>query len=170
MSTMELAVTETLPLSGRYALNTDRFVVEPSIHRLLRGRFACTGGHLVISGEESELALDLDASSLRTNILGLRLTGEGGLCAAEFPAIRFRSTAMTIEESSIEVVGRLEVLDAAREIRLSGRLAYADELAVVVWVTGVLPPPRRRLKGGSRISRLLAGRSIRIELAAEFVR
>lgn len=174
--TVEYQAHQELPLPGRYELNPARLVAEPSVRALrwpvVRGRFKCRRGHLVL-GEASELALELDAGSLRTNIFGLAgtLTKEGGLCAADYPAIRFRSTDMLVMPGrSIEVVGRLDVLDTVRDLRLKGKLAYVDELAVVVWLTGVLPPPRRQFENGRWIAQVLGERRIHIELAAEFVR
>jgi polyisoprenoid-binding protein YceI len=164
------------PPAGRYEVNPDRFVLEPAVRVLrwpvLRGRFACTGGHLVL-GDNAELAVDLDTRSLRTNIFGLArtLTNEGGLCAAEFPAIRFRSTDLAVADDwSVELVGRLDVSGEVRDIRLSGLLAHVDELAWVLWVRGVLPPPRRPLETGYWISQVIAERPLHIELAAEFER
>ncbi|NKQ53486.1 YceI family protein [Amycolatopsis sp. K13G38] len=163
-------------LPGRYELNPTRVVVEPSIRVLrrppVRGRFACRGGHLVL-GETSELALELVTRSLRTNIFGLArtLTDEGGLCAADNPTIRFRSTDMLIApDRTLEVVGKLDVLDTSLYLRLDGKLAYADDRAVVVWLTGVLPAPRRQFETGHWIAQVLGERPIHIELAAEFVR
>ena len=163
-------------LDGRYELNPARFVLEPSIRALrrpvVRGRFCARGGHLVL-GEESGLALDLDAGSLRTNVFGLArtLTKEGALCAADYPVIRFRSTDLLIwPDQSVEVVGRLDMLDVVRDVRLKGKLSYADELAVVVWLKGVLPPPRRQFESGRWIAQVLGERPIHLELAAEFVR
>ncbi|HVV13581.1 YceI family protein [Amycolatopsis sp.] len=176
-ATVELPVErfEKLPLPGRYQVDPGRFVLEPAVRVLrwpvLRGRLACTGGHLVL-GERPELSLELDARSLRTNVFGLArtLTSEGGLCAAEHPALRFRSTDLSVTEDwQVEVIGKLEVLDVVREIRLRGRLAYVDELAVVLWVTGVLPPPRRSLETGYWAAQVIAERPIHLELAAEFV-
>ena len=174
--TVEYEAYQELPLPGRYELNPVRFVLEPSIRALrlpvVRGRFTARRGHLVL-GDVSELALDVDAGSLRTNVAGLAgtLRKEGGLCAAAYPAIRFHSTdVLALPDRSIEVVGRIEVLDAARDVRLTGKLSCADEFAVVVWVTGVLPPPRRQFEHGRWIAQVLGERPIHLELAAEFVR
>ncbi|GHF66684.1 polyisoprenoid-binding protein YceI [Amycolatopsis bartoniae] len=177
-ATAELAVEpfEKLPLPGRYQADPSRFVLEPTIHLLrqpvLRGRLACTRGHLVL-GEHPGLSLDLDARSLRTNVFGLArtLTSEGALCAADYPALRFHSTDMSVTEDwSVEVTGKLEVLDVVRDLRLRGELAHVDELAVVLWVRGVLPPPRRPLETGYWAAQVIAERPIHVELAAEFTR
>ncbi|HVW45098.1 MAG TPA: YceI family protein [Amycolatopsis sp.] len=177
-ATVELApeTVEYEAYDGSYELNTARFVLEPSVRALgwpvVRGRFTARRGHLVL-GEAGELALELDAGSLRTNVFGLArtLTKEGGLCAADYPAIHFRSTdLLVLPDRSIEVVGRIEVLDAVRDVRLRGKLPYVDEDAVMVWVTGVLPPPRRQFEQGRWIAQVLGERPIHLELAAEFVR
>jgi len=169
------ATIELAPSTG-YQLNPARVVVEPSIRVLrmpvVRGRFACRGGQLSL-GDTSELSLDLITRSLRTNIFGLArtLTDEGGLCAADNPTIRFRSTDMLIApDRTIEVVGKLEVLDTVRDLRLTGKLAFADEISAVVWLTGVLPAPRRQFDSGHWIAQVLGERPIHVELAAEFVR
>ncbi|GHE83893.1 hypothetical protein GCM10017786_13950 [Amycolatopsis deserti] len=169
--TVVLEVTSALPLPGRYEVNPDRVVVEPS-RRLLRGRFAVRGGHLVL-GVEPELELTLATGSLRTNVAGLAraLTGEGGLCAAENPVLTFRSTSMVVaDDRSVDVAGRLEVGGSSREVRLSGQITYADELAAVLWLKGAVLPPRRPVRSGSRIARRLAGRRLKLEVAVEFVR
>ncbi|KAA9166846.1 YceI family protein [Amycolatopsis acidicola] len=177
-ATAELAVEpfEKLPLPGGYDVGPRRFVLEPAVRVLrwpvLRGRLACTAGSLVL-GDQPGLMLELDAGSLRTNVFGLArtLTDKGGLCAAEHPRIRFHSTDMSVAEDwSVEVIGKIEVLDVVREVRLRGELAHVDELAVVLWLRGVLPPPRRQLETGYWVAQVIAERPIHLELAAEFVR
>jgi polyisoprenoid-binding protein YceI len=166
---------ERLPLPGPYELNANRFVLEPTVRFLrvpvLRGRFAATAGRLVL-GAEPALELELDARSLGTRVPGLAraLTNEGGLCAGAFPTLHFASTWLEVaEDRTIELAGRLDVLGVSRELRLSGRLAYVDEIAVVLWVTGTLPPPRRPLEHGYWIAQVIGERPLHIELAAEFV-
>ena len=177
-ATAELApeTVECKSYDGRYQLDPTRFVLEPSVRALrlpiVRGRFTARSGHLVL-GDEGELALELDSGSLWTNVFGLAgtLTKEGALCAADYPAIRFRSTdQLVLPDGSIEVAGRIEVLDVVRDVRLKGKLSRVDEAAVVLWLTGVLPPPRRQFAGGRWIARVLGRRPIHLELAAEFVR
>ncbi|WP_435158926.1 YceI family protein, partial [Amycolatopsis sacchari] len=176
-ATTAFAPVEDLPLPGRYELDPDRFVLETTARLLrcpvLRGRFAATAGHLVLDPDQPELALELDTRSLRTRVPGLArlLTDEGGLCASTFPAIRFTSTRMGVTSTRfLDLAGRLEVLGVTRELRLTGRLAYVDENSVVLWVKGVLPPPRRPLKRGSPPARVIARRPLHLELAAEFAR
>ncbi|WP_166459759.1 YceI family protein [Amycolatopsis pithecellobii] len=138
---------------------------------VLRGRFAATAGRLSL-GEEPALELELDAGSLRTNVPGLAraLTNEGGLCASAFPALHFSSTWLELTGArDVELVGRLDVLGVSRELRLSGKLTYADELAVTLWLKGVLPPPRRRPARGYWIAQVIGDRPLHVELAAEFV-
>jgi len=171
--TVELVppVAGSLPLPGRYEVNPERVVIEPSVP-LLRGRFGVRGGHLVL-GAEPEFGLTLATASLRVNVPGLAraLTGEGGLCAAEHPVLRFRSSAMSVEDDqSVEVTGTLEVGESVREARLSGRITYADELAAVLWLKGVLLAPRHPVPARSRIARRLARRRLKLEVAVEFVR
>lgn len=166
---------ETLPLPGPYELNTDHFVLEPVVRFLhlpvLRGRLAATAGRLDL-GAEPALELSLDARSLRTRVPGLAraLTNEGGLCASAFPTLHFSSTWLEVaDDRTIELIGRLDVLGVSRELRLSGKLAYVDEIAVVLWVKGILQPPRRPLEHGYWIAQVIGERPLHIELAAEFV-
>lgn len=168
---LDTVAADPLPLPGRYEVNPDRVVIEPST-RLLRGRLAVRDGHFLLSAEP-ELDLTLATASLRINVPGLArtLTGKEGLCPAEYPSLRFRSTSMLVEaDRTVEVIGRLTVGEAAREVRLSGQITYADELAAVLWLKGAVLAPRHPVRSGSWIARRIGRRRLKLEVAVEFVR
>lgn len=167
--------TEILPATVIRTLRRDRCVVEPSIRVLrlpvLRGRFAATGGHFDLDGRHLTLTLDADAVRLGPKPLRRVLTGTRGLNAAEHPAITFTSSNLHAGSGdAVDVTGTVEIAGAARHLHLTGELRPAGDESIVVWVKGTLPAPRRKPRRLGWLARVLAGRRIHVELAAEFVR
>ncbi|WP_410567330.1 YceI family protein [Amycolatopsis sp. cmx-4-61] len=167
--------TELLPATVLRTLRRDRCVVEPSIRLLrvpvLRGRLAATGGHLDLDGRHLTLTLDADPVRLGPKPLRRALTGARGLRAADHPAITFTSANLHVGPGdAVDVTGKVEVAGAPRHLHLTGDLRRAGDESIVLWVKGTLPAPRRRPRRLGIVARLLAGRRIHVEIAAEFVR
>jgi polyisoprenoid-binding protein YceI len=173
--------TEVLPVAGEletgatYTLRRDRCVVEPSIRLLrlplLRGRLTATGGHLDL--DDRHLTVVLDAASVWTSVKLPRraLTGARGLRAGDHPDITFTSDDIRLDaDRAMDVIGKIDIAGATRELRLRGDLRHVDDERVVWWAKGVLPAPRRKPRGLGPAARLLATRRIHLEIAAEFVR
>lgn len=167
-----------MPPPGTYVLRPGWCVVELSSRAFgwppIRGRFDAAWGVLLVGDHEDDhsFAAEVAAESLRTNIPRLSgvLTGEGGLCAHDFPTIRLSGTELTIETPALlTVTGKLEVRGTLRDLTLRGRLVFLDDDTVVYWAKGVLPPPASIPKELGWLSRMLVRRPIRIEAAVEFV-
>jgi polyisoprenoid-binding protein YceI len=168
-----------LPMSGVYPVRRDRCVVELSArllgHPWLRGRLKVREAVLTVGlGEDDhQLTLEFGASSLWTTIprLAGMLSTKEALCVTEFPDITFTSTEVCLfADSSAEITGQVEVTDIARDLRLTGDLRHVEDEMVILWASGVLPPPRRRPAHVGRIAGFLARRRIHVEIAAEFRR
>jgi polyisoprenoid-binding protein YceI len=166
-----------LPPPGTYLLRPGWCVVELSSRvfgwPVIRGRFQANWGVFLIGDNDDDhvLTAEVAADSLRTNIPLLRgvLTGEGGLCADDFPTIRLNGTTLTDEGPPILAVhGKLEVRGVLVDLTLRGRLVFVDDETVVYWAKGVLPAPQTIPKELGFLPRQLVRRPITIEVAVEF--
>ncbi|WP_020672207.1 YceI family protein [Amycolatopsis nigrescens] len=158
------------PLLGSYLLRRDRCVVELSVRPWFRARLTAFSGSLEIgyAAGENELTAELDTSSLWTNVplLAGKLAGR----AREFPVISFAGTEPGFAGDAPEITGRVECGGTSRELRLHGAPWRVERARIIVWVRGVLPPPRQRARGAGPVLDAILRRPLHVEVAAEFLR
>ncbi|MBE1493732.1 hypothetical protein H4696_000832 [Amycolatopsis lexingtonensis] len=149
----DTAVLPAPPGTG-YTLRRDRCVIEISPRPpLVRGRLTATAGHWTPG---SALTVTFDGS-VRTGIPLLGRVFRGG---------ELTFSADEVAEDPFVVEGHV----AGREVSLRGDVRHRDEDGVVVWAAGHVLPSQRMPRRARRITRLLARRRLRVEIAIEFVR
>ncbi|WP_328609339.1 hypothetical protein OG943_09490 [Amycolatopsis sp. NBC_00345] len=172
---LALADPSSMDIDGRYTVRPGRCVTELTTRlfgiRWPHARLTVDHAVFTVSAEGATLAVELATASLRTPfpLPAKVVTGQGGLCAGESPSLGFTSDEVRIQDG-VHITGRVAIGDSARDLVLDGELRHPERGHVILWLRGTLPPPRRPLRTGNPIVRLLARRPIRVEFAAEFVR
>jgi hypothetical protein len=177
LDTPALSSKDTDSTHRVFAVRRDRCVAELTIRllgiRWLRARLTVSHASLTIEAGEHTLAIELATASLRTAVplLAKVLTGDTALRAEVFPCLYFLSDEVAIlNEPTVEIVGQAEIAGSPRDLFLEGELRHIESGRVILWLRGVLPPPRRSPAKTGRTARFLARRPVHIEFAAEFAR